>query len=332
MLLYMHRIIHPQLFSSYRKAYRKMIKKSLSFLAKWAVIFLIASMLSFILVRFMPVSPVKHWLSSYNLPYTPENIAYITQKMNLDKPLSVQYFSWLWNFIRGDWGYSLKSHLNIRQTFIRKLPYSVSIGIFGILISAPCAFFIGYRASMHQNGFLDHFSAILSVLTQSVPSFIISIVIIYFFSVRLKLVKFFTGNSFWALLTAIVLTALYNIGGLSRVVKKSFREEMGKSYVRFSVSRGFAPEKVLLHHASRPVICRLIATVIANFAGIFGGSTVLEYAFAIPGISYFLGSSMKNSDYTVLQTYILVVVIWMFFVHLVLNLILEILDVRRKSQ
>ena len=308
-----------------------MIKKILQFLSKWAVIFFLASVLAFAMVRLMPVSPVEQWLSTFNLPHTDENIAYVTKKMNLDRPLYLQYLTWIGRFICGDWGCSLKSHLDIRETFFQKLPYSVRIGIFGILISSAASFFIGYRAALHEGGVCDRLSAVLSILTQSLPSFILSIVIIYFFSVKMKLVKFFTGNGAYALVTAILITALYNLGSLSRVVKKAFREEMGKSYIRFSVSRGFARENVLLHHASGPVLCRLIATVIANFANVFGGSTVLEFAFGIPGISYFLGTSMKNSDYNVLQTYILVVVIWMFFVHLALNLVLDLIDVRRRG-
>ncbi|MGN0255139.1 MAG: ABC transporter permease, partial [Chordicoccus sp.] len=283
------------------------------------------------LVRLMPVSPVERWLSAFNLPYTDKNIAYVTKRMGLDRPLAVQYADWILNFLRGDWGYSLKSHLDIRQQFLAKLPYSVNIGIAGIVISALAAFPVGYRAAVRRGGICDRVSSALSMLTQSVPSFIASIVLIYFFGARLKLVRFFTGNGAYAMTAAILITAFYGVGPLSRVVRKSFREEMNSSYVRFSVSRGFSPEEVLLFHASRPVICRLISTVMAEFATVFGGSSVLEFAFGIPGISTFLVTSMKSSDYNVLESYILVVIIWMFLVHLVLNLVLQMVDVRRRE-
>ncbi|MBR0399038.1 MAG: ABC transporter permease [Eubacterium sp.] len=308
------------------------MNKTAAFLLKWTAIFLAASILIFGLVRLMPVSPVNQWLSTFDLPHTEENIAYVTKKMGLDKPLIIQYFDWILNFLKGDWGYSLKSHLDIREQFAQKLPYSIAIGLTGILVSSVVSFFLGYRAALHNRGICDRITAAIAILTQSVPSFIISIVIIYFFGVKLKLVKFFTGHGAYALITAILITAFYSTGPLARVVKKSFREEMTKSYVRFSVSRGFSREHVLLRHASRSVLCRLIATVIANFATVFGGSTVLEFAFSIPGISFFLVSSMQNADYNVLQTYILVVIIWMFFVHLILNLVLQLLDVRRRPE
>ena len=127
------------------------MRRWLSFLGRWLVIFLVASVLIFGLVRLMPVSPVDRWLSAFNLPYTEENVAYVTRRMGLDRPLIVQYADWILNFLKGDWGYSLKSHLDIRQQFLAKLPYSISIGIAGIVISAFAAFFIGYRAAVRAS-------------------------------------------------------------------------------------------------------------------------------------------------------------------------------------
>lgn len=104
-----------------------------------------------------------------------------------------------------------------------------------------------------------------------------------------------------------------------------------KTYVKFAVSMGFPKRKVLRSYALKPVLCKLTAAVSASFAWVFGGSAILEFAFGIPGISYFLIDSMKARDYNVLQTYILVVVIWMFLVHLVLGLLLRALDARGRT-
>jgi peptide/nickel transport system permease protein len=307
------------------------MKNVIAFLVKWLLIFAVASVMIFGVVRLMPSTPVEQWLTSFNLPHTKENVAKVTALMGLDQPLPVQYFAWLRNFFKGDWGLSLISHVSIRDTFMQKLPYSVSIGLSGILISAVLAFFLGYRAALHIGGVCDRLSAALAVFSQSIPSFITSVFIIYFLGVKLRAVKFFTGSVRNAMISAILITAIYQLGGLSRVVRNAFREEMRKSYVRFAISRGFSREYVLYRHASRPVLCTLIGAVIANFAWVFGGSTVLEFAFTIPGVSYFLVDSMQSSDYTVLQTYLLVVVIWMFCVHAVLNLALYALDVRRRA-
>ena len=115
------------------------------------------------------------------------------------------------------------------------------------------------------------------------------------------------------------------------MVREAFREEMKKSYVKFMVSRGFDRRTVLWRHAFKPPLASLISAVITRFAGVFGGSTVLEFAFAIPGLSTMLVTAMDSRDYNILQTYILVVVLWMFLVHVVLHLVLLLLGARRAS-
>ena len=305
------------------------MKKATLFIIKWILIFFIASIIVFCLVRMMPSTPVDKWLDALNLPHTEENVAYLNEKMGLNEPLATQYFKWIANFAQGDWGVSIVSGEDIRQRFLDKMPYSFSIGISGLLLGAVIAFFLGYRSALHLGGFFDRITTVLTIFSQSVPMFILSILIINLFGVRLKIAKFFTGNGQYAIAAAIFLTTLYSIGSLSRIVRQAFREEMSKSYVKFMVSRGFDPNKVLIQHAYKPPLASLVSAVITRFAGVFGGSTVLEFAFTIPGLSTMLVSAMDSRDYAILQTYILVVIIWMFFVHLILNLILYLIGARR---
>ena len=307
------------------------MKNAILFLIKWLIIFFVTSVLIFAAVRMMPSTPVDKWLDAYHLPHTEENIAYVEEKMGLDDPLPIQYVEWIGNFLRGDWGVSLVSGENIRERFLAKMPYSFSIGIIGILMGAFFAFFLGYRAALNRSGLCDRLTTAMTIFCQSIPMFIVSILIINAFGVRLGIASFFTGDGRYSIIAAILLTAIYSLGGLSRVVRSAFREEMGKSYVKFMVSRGFEPKTVLWKHAYKPPLASLVSAVITRFAGVFGGSTVLEFAFAIPGLSTMLVSAMDSRDYSILQTYILVVVIWMFFVHMILNLVLQMLGARRDA-
>ena len=304
------------------------MRKALIFFLKWVVIFFLASIMVFVIVRMMPTTPVDKWLDAYHLPHTEENIAFLTAKMGLDEPLPMQYWTWISNFFQGDWGVSLVSGEDIREKFIAKMPYSFSIGIVGILLGGVGAFFLGYRSALHRGGAFDRASSFLTVFAQCVPQFIFAILIINALGVKLKLVSFFSGDGTGGLVAAMLVTALYCTGAFSRVVRSAYREQMGTSYVRFAVSRGFSKKAVLLAHAYKPVLANLISAMITRFAGVFGGSTVLEFAFAIPGLSTMLVSSLDSRDYAVLQTYILVVILWMFFVHVVLNLVLKALNAR----
>ncbi len=307
------------------------MKKYISFFIQWMFIFFVGSILIFGVVRLMPTSPVDHYLTHMSLPLTDENRRIIRESMGLDKPVLTQYVTWICNFLRGDWGTSLASRLDIRKEFMSKMPYSFGISITGMLIGAVLAYLLGYFAALGRGKILDHVSVWLSVVTQTVPGFIVALLIVYFLGVKLKIAKFFTGNGRLAIASAVAIMALYRIGPWARVVRSAFREEMKKSYVKFAVSRGIPKNNELFFHACRPVICVLISAVISDFASVFGASAVLEFAFTIPGLSYFLVRCMQQSDYNVIQSYTLVVIVWMFFVHLVLNLLLDVLDTRRHS-
>ena len=131
----------------------RIMKRFIRYFLKWTALFLLGSILAFLLVRMMPVSPVEQALTRDRLPQTAENIAYMEHRMGLDQSLPSQYFSWLLRFVSGNWGESLVSGADIKAQFIRKMPYSFSIGILGLLLASVAAFGIGYRAAVRGQGF-----------------------------------------------------------------------------------------------------------------------------------------------------------------------------------
>ena len=307
-----------------------MYKKALKFCIKWFAIFFVVSVIAFMCPRLMPGNPAQSLLEAYQMAPTEENIAIIEKAWGLDQPLPKQYIIWISNFVRGDWGYSLSTKLDIRQLLMKKLPYSIAVGMGGLLLSSVLAWFLGYRAALKENGICDFLSRFLSLFSLSVPSFIFTVILVYFLGVRLGIVRFFTGDGKICLLIAVCVMALYMVGPTARVMKTHFKEQMASSYVTFAVSRGFNMNYVLLRHTWKPVLCGLISVTISKIPAAFGGSSILEYALGIPGISYFLVESMHSTDYYVLQSYIMVVVICVFLSHLVLNLILSLLEVKGK--
>lgn len=304
------------------------MKKILLFIVKWLIIFWVASVVSFGVGRLMPGSPAQLLLQAYDLPETPENIEMIERQWGLDEPLIKQYSAWMKNFLRGDWGRSMISKLEIRKLFLKKLPYSLILGFGSILISSLFAFFMGFAAAIRPGGLADKLSRGLAVFAQTVPSSILAVLTIYLIGVKLKAVKFFTGGSTAGVVAATLFLSLYAMGGLARIVRIHFREQMGKPYIRFAIARGFESNYALLRYGSRPVLYGLVSVLIPKFGWILGGSSVMEFIFTIPGISYFLVDSIRLRDYYVIQSYIMVVVIWMFAINCISNLIMNVLDGR----
>lgn len=298
------------------------------FLSKWLLMLIIVSIVAFGVVRLMPVSPVDIMLSSMSLPKTEENVKFLEEKWGLDKSLKDQYFIWIQSFLRGDWGESLITKTPLKEEWAQRIPYSVFIGIGGLLLAAVIAFFLGYGASLKERGFFDMLSKGLSLFSQTVPSFILSIVVIYLIGVKTQKAKIFTGDGKIGLILALIFTTISITGPLSRIVKTHFEEEMSETYILALISRGHNPNKVLLTKGYRKALHGLLSALTEKLSWIIGGTTVVEFAFSIPGMSFFLVESIHSRDYLVVQSYILIMFIWMFFVHLVIDTSLKLLVAR----
>ncbi len=304
----------------------KKAKKPLLFISRWILVFLVISMLAFLCPRLLPETPVEHMLETYQLDKTEENIAIVTKAWGLDRPLPVQYGIWMRNFLRGDWGYSITNGADIRSSFARRMPYTLVLGIGGLFFAALAAFFAGYRASLKENGFWDVLTRFMAITSITVPAFISCILIVYLLGVKLKWVRFFTGNPVYCLGIAVFIMVLYQMGSIARVVKDHFRKQMRESYVTFAVSRGFPLEYVLLHQCYKPVLIGLISVTLSSIPSALGGGSLMEYAFGIPGISSLLISSLSSSDYNVLQIYLMVIVFMVFITHVLLDALLAVLE------
>lgn len=301
----------------------------MKYLFKYIFLFLIVSITIFLIVRAIPISPEEMLLHRYNLPINDENKIIIREIYGLDKSLLEQYILWMKDFIRGDFGYSFVTKIPVRDEIIRRIPYSVSIGLISLLLSMIISFFLGYISAIRDGGFIDKITRFISIFSISIPSFVVAIYIIYFIGVKYKFVKFFSENLFWGMFTAIIILVIYQVGSLSRVVKKAFEEISKKTFVKFYLLRGFKLEYVLIRHCYKPVIYSLLSVSFSKFSSVFGGSAVLEFLFTIPGVSYFLVSSIVARDYNFIQAYIFFIFIWMSFMHIIFDFLLLALKERK---
>lgn len=294
----------------------------MKYLLKTLLLFIVMSILIFIIVRLIPVSPVEMLLQKYNLPLTEKNKLFLIKEYGLHKSLINQYLIWLKELISGNFGFSFVTKLSIKDEMIKKIPYSLMIGMSSLSLSIVLSFFLGYLSSLKENGLFDNFTRILSVFTLSFPSFILSIFIIYYLGVKLKIISFFSGGNFWGITFSILILTLYQSGSLIRISRKAFIKLKNESYVKFYLIRGFKLEYVLLRHCYKPVLYSILSASLSKFSSVIGGSVVVEFAFTIPGISYFLISSIIARDYNVIQAYLVILFIWMFIVHAVIDFLL----------
>lgn len=294
----------------------------LKFAAKYLLLLLLMSVIIFGITRSMPVGPVDLLLQQLKLPATPENIRMIEVKWGLDQPLYQQYFKWISSFLVGDWGRSLLTGQDIRTEIFRGMPYSVGLGLGGVVIASILGFFGGYLAAVRKKGFFDRFTSFLSLFSQTVPVFILSVILIYYIGVKYQLVKIFTGHVGVKMSLAMAMVVFSSVGSISRVMRKHFLQIAQQPYIRAEIARGFQAEKALMVAGLRPALIGLCSTVVSKFAWVIGGTAVVEFVFAVPGVSFFLVNSIAQRDYHVIQSYLFFIVLWMMFVHFVFSVII----------
>lgn len=305
-----------------------MLIKILKVLFRYIILLFLISVVLFVLTRSMPVDPVDMLLQSLQLPRTEENRLAVELQWGLNKPLYIQYGRWVTAFLQGDWGKSFITKQDIRKEIFRGIPYSLGLGLGGLFLSGFFGFFGGYFASLKKGGFFDRFTTALSLFSQTVPSFILSVIVIYYIGVKYRLFKIFTGDIKVRMLLAIGILMISSVGSISRIMRKHFLMLREQPYIRAEMARGFLQGEVLLKGGLRPALIGLCSAIISRFARVIGGSAVVEFVFAIPGISYFLINSISQRDYNVIQSYLFFIVIWMMLVHFAFSLLMKALGER----
>ena len=276
--------------------------KYVNFFLKWLIIFVVGSLVAFGIVRLMSGDPVQMFLSVNNINPSPENIAYAKKQLGLDQSLMTQYLDWIMGFIKGDWGKSYMAGVDLKPEILRRLPISFTLGFGGLVYASILAFFLGFLAAI-KDGFFNRFTRALALISQTIPVFILIILFVYFFGVKYKFIKFFSSQSL-----AVTLVGTF------------FVDVMKKPYYRFYVERGYPREKALLRYCYHEPLQGLFGLVISQAAYVIGASSVVEFALSIQGISTLLIESISHRDYLITQTYIMMIIIWMFFIHSIFNL------------
>lgn len=281
---------------------------------RWVVFLFFLSLLAFFSLRLMPTSPEQLYLAWKQLPPTEENLMIVRKQFGLDGPLTYQYVAWLRHFLQGDWGTSLITRLDVRREMMRRLPISAAIGMGGLGLAGVFGFFLGFGAAACPGGGWDRLSRGLSIFTKSIPVFILGMILLETLQVRLNILDPLT-HPWQGVVVAMGLVALYQMAPLSRIVKRHFEETKEKTYMQVLLLRGMPLGRTLLRDGYEDALYGLLAAMTSLFTWALGGTAVVEFLFGLPGLSGFLISSVASRDYTVIQSYILFIGIWMCLVH-----------------
>lgn len=288
----------------------------------------LASLAVFLLPALMPGDPALLALNERNQAATPENTAALRAEWRMDDSLAWQYGRWLGGFVSGDWGKSLRTGRPVAQEIGPRLPWSIAIGGGGILLAALLCLPLGFAAARRPGGMLDRLTRGFTIGAQIAPSFLIAVLAAWLLSAQLRWLNLYTGIPLERVALPMLLVGLYALAPLTRIVRNAFLAAGEQSYLRTALAKGLSPGQALRRHAGKPVLVSVLAALTPQMAWIIGGTTVMEVAFAVPGLSQLVVESVATRDYAVLRVYVMGIAILMVAVHAGAELLRSRLDPR----
>ena len=268
---------------------------------------LVAVTLIFILTRLVPGNPV--WALLGHQSVSAEQVDAVARELGLDRPILIQYLTWLPKALSGNFGQSIFFEKPVAVVIAERIPVTMSIAGLSTLLTVLLAVPLGVLAATRRDSALDHASMVLSIFGVSVPSFWLGFLFILLFAVTLGWfpVAGYRDLSFgfWEWLRRLVLPvlalSLSQLALLMRITRTSMLEVLGQEYIVAARAKGLAEGKVIYKHALRNGLMSITTVVGLVFALTLGGSVIIEEVFAIPGLGRLITNAAVRRDYPTLE-------------------------------
>jgi len=236
-----------------------------------------------------------------------EKVAELREQLGLNDPLYVQYGRYLSKALRGDLGVSIRNYLPVSESIAEQLPSTFALAVSALSVALTLGGIFGLLAALRHGTWFDTLVMGLSVSGLSIPTFWMGLLLILFFSVKLKLFPSISSGSTPAELFLPALTlGLPEAAVVARMVRASMLDVLNKDYIITARAKGLPERMVVLKHALRNALIPVVTFVGLQMAYLLGGATIVETMFARQGIGRLAVQSIYNRDYPVVQGVVLV--------------------------
>ncbi|MFC2079296.1 nickel ABC transporter permease [Candidatus Bipolaricaulota bacterium] len=284
------------------------------------VVFLV-SFLAFMLLSMVPGDPVELMLTSaYGEAPTQERIDIVRKELGFDRPLHVQYITWLGNAVQGDLGVSMKTGHPLIEDIARTLPASLELAFSGMFLGLLIAFPTGIISATKKNRAVDYICRTGSLLGISMPSFWLAILLMLLFSVRLQWLPVFGRGGIEHLILPAITLGLARAAMASRLIRSNMLEILGQDYIVTARAKGVRESAVVWKHALKGAMAPVITIIALQLGYTLGSSVIVETVFAWPGMGRLLVEAIFARDFVTVQGATLVFAL----IIIVLNLLVDI--------
>ncbi len=291
------------------------------------------STLVFALIHLLPGDPTATILGT---EANPQTRAALRHQLNLDRPLFVQYGDWWWRLAHGDLGRSVSVRQPVGDLILSRLPATIPLALLSMLFALLIAVPAGVLSALKRNTWIDAAVSVCAFAGLSVPGFWLGILLILAFSLRFRWLPpgGYTsiavdplGGIRHLILPAIALGATF-AASITRMVRSSMLEVLGRDYVRTARAKGVAERTVILTHALRNALIPAVTIIGVQVGTLLSGALIIEEVFALPGLGRLTVHAVLDRDFPLLQGCILVIASIFVVANLVTDFLYVALDPR----
>lgn len=297
-------------------------------------ILLIVSVIIFSMSRFSGIDPVAAIVGGKQTDA--QTVAAIREKYNLDKPWVIQYFLWISNILKGNFGESYRYQSPVLSLILERLPVTLGLVVMSSLLSVLIAVPVGIICAVKKNKFIDRFLSVTSLVFLSIPAFLMGILMIYAFTNFAPdfsyTGSFSTFPEYLQRLTPpAVALAVSMVALIARITRSSMIDQLDSGYVATAKAKGLPQRSILSKHVLKNGIIPVITIVGLQIGSLIVGTVLVESVFSLSGIGSLLVDSITTSDYPVVQAIILFLVVTFMSLNLIVDILYAVIDPRMRA-
>lgn len=284
----------------------------------------------FLIIRLIPGDPAIVMLGTN--AGDPDLVARLHQQLGLDRPIYVQYFLWIGDVLRGNFGYSYGQQQSVASLLAANFPATIQLTVAGLAISLILGSIIGIAAAVRRNSGLDTAAMGIALTFMSIPSFWLGLLLILLFAVQLPWFDVVGGTSLKGLVLPAVTLGLGSAGFNARFIRSSIIQAQVQKYVITARAKGTTRMQVFRRHVLRNAMLPLVTIVGIQVGQLLSGAVIVETVFSRPGIGRLLVQGILAKDYLTVQAVVLIIAVIYALANLGVDLLYPVLDPRVGQQ
>ena len=286
------------------------------------------SAIIFLLKTFTPGDPARQILGN---DATEEQVEAKREELGLNDPVIVQYVRYIGGIIRGDFGESYRTGEPVIKEILPRLRISAIITLGAVAIGAFIGVLLGIISALKKYTWVDSLVLVISMFFQSVPEFVVALVLIMIFAVKLHVLPATGIESIKGFILPMVTIGLASVASYTRITRSSMLEVLGEDYIRTARAKGQTENNITFHHALRNAMIPVAQSVGTSLGNSIGGGMVLETVFGVPGVGKYIVDSITARNYPSVLGGALIIAIVLTVINLLVDISFVLIDPRLKT-